>query len=86
MSRNGMLEICEKWRERQQHIPDSYLGDIYDGEVWKTFETGEYQHYLTFPHSLMLALNVDVADTGRKRTLFHSKWLNSSSYISRMLY
>ena len=27
-----------------------------------------------------------VADTGRKQTLFHSKWLNSSSYISRMLY
>ena len=27
-----------------------------------------------------------VADTGRKRTLFHSKWANSISYISRMLY
>ena len=27
-----------------------------------------------------------VADTGRKRTLFHCKWVNSISYISRMLY
>ena len=27
-----------------------------------------------------------MAVTGRKRTLFHSKWANSMSYISRMLY
>ena len=27
-----------------------------------------------------------VADTGRKQTLFHCKWVNSISYISRMLY
>ena len=33
VSQRGVLEICEKWRERQQHIPDSYLGDIYDGEI-----------------------------------------------------
>ena len=30
--------------------------------------------------------NTCVADTGRKRTLFHCKWANSMSYISRMLY
>ena len=27
-----------------------------------------------------------VVDPGRKRTLFHCKWANSISYISRMLY
>ena len=27
-----------------------------------------------------------VAVTGRKRTLFHCRWANSISYISRMLY
>ena len=27
-----------------------------------------------------------VADTGRKRTLFHCKWANLIGYISRMLY
>ena len=27
-----------------------------------------------------------VADTGRKRTLFHCKWANSISHISRMLH
>ena len=29
---------------------------------------------------------ISVAVTGRKRTLFHCKWANSMSYISRMLY
>ena len=29
---------------------------------------------------------VCVAVTGRKRTLFHCKWANLISYISRMLY
>lgn len=59
LSQEGFLEMCEKWRERQQNFPNSYLGDIYDGEGWKAFTTEEFQHYLSFLHNLILALNVD---------------------------
>ena len=47
----------------------------------------------THMHTSLLAIElynydvyVHVADTGRKRTLFHCKWANSISYISRMIY
>ena len=35
---------------------------------------------------IMVKIVIYVADTGRKRTLFHSKWANLISHISRMLY
>ena len=43
-----------------------------------------YMHDVRTLHVLFHTLCVAV--TGRKRTLFHSKWVNSISYISRMLY
>ena len=39
-----------------------------------------YIHVHVCVHTLYMAV------TGRKRTLFHSKWATSMSYISRMLY
>lgn len=50
---------CEKWRSRQESIPSSFLGDIYDGRVWKAFCSDKYGNFLRSPHSLLLALNVD---------------------------
>ena len=47
-----------------------------------------FQLYTSLNVSLLLVhrLSTYVAVTGRKQTLFHSKWANLISYISRMLY
>ena len=45
-----------------------------------------YNIYVTTNDCACACTYVYVAVTGRKRTLFHCKWANSISYISRMLY
>lgn len=40
-------------------MPDCYLGDVYDGEVWKTFNSSEYKHFLKTPYSYLITMNVD---------------------------
>lgn len=42
LSRPGFLEKCEKWRNRE-HASDmsEYLCDVYDGEVWKRFNSDQ---------------------------------------------
>lgn len=49
LNRSGFLQKCEHWRE--VCMPDCYLGDVYDGEVWKTFNSSEYKHFLKTPYS-----------------------------------
>ena len=51
----NFLSSCEQWRQREPTIPSVLLGDIYDGIVWKSFNT----NFLTSPYSLLLSLNVD---------------------------
>ena len=57
-SNTNFLEDCEKWRNRQVKVPPSLLGDIYDGEVWKEFNTST-NGFLSSPFSYLLTLNVD---------------------------
>jgi len=38
LNRDGFLKQCEQWRERENHLPPGYLGDIYDGRVWQNFK------------------------------------------------
>ena len=59
ITRKDILDSCEKWRSRQQNIPSSYLGDIYDGNVWKRFSSDEFKNYLKYPYCFLVALNVD---------------------------
>ena len=33
VSRDGVLSACEKWRKRARFVPDTHLGDVYDGRV-----------------------------------------------------
>lgn len=42
VARKDMLDMCEKWRSRQQSIPSSYMGDVYDGNIWKAFSSPEF--------------------------------------------
>ena len=57
VKQEGFLECCEKWRERK--IPQDYFGDVYDGSIWKHFNTPVFQSFLSFPHCYLLTLNVD---------------------------
>ena len=40
-------------------VPDVYLCDIYDGDIWAHFNSAEGAHFLTSPYSWLLTLNVD---------------------------
>ena len=55
VAKPGFIENCEKWRERRTCVPESVLGDIYDGNIWKEFSS----HFLALPHNYLLTLNVD---------------------------
>lgn len=59
VSNPQFLEKCELWRKRSQAIPSDLLADVYDGDVWKNFNTEEYGTFLRFPGNLLLSLNVD---------------------------
>ena len=37
LNRDGYLEQCEQWREREKQLAPGYLEDIYDGRVWQNF-------------------------------------------------
>ena len=60
VQRKGFVEACEQWRDRQVSIPGQYYGDVYDGQVWKEYETNRaFQRFLSFPFCYMVTLNVD---------------------------
>ena len=58
LSRPGYLEKCEQWRSRGSTVSE-YLSDVYDGEVWKTFNTEKFGNFLSTPYSYLLCMNVD---------------------------
>ena len=35
------------------------LGDIYDGEVWRTLHSDDMGNFLSTPHSYLLSMNID---------------------------
>ena len=40
-------------------MPAGILADVYDGEVWKDFNSEKYSNFLSRPGNLLLSLNVD---------------------------
>lgn len=57
LKRAEFLEACEHWRNRP--TSDSFLGDIYDGEVWEFFKSDAAGRFLSTPHSYLLSMNID---------------------------
>lgn len=55
----GFIEKCEHWRKRASLISNEYLGDIYDGSVWRKFNSNEYDNFLAVPYSYLLTMNID---------------------------
>ena len=52
LCRPGYKDMCEQWRTRDT-IP-GYAYDIYDGEVWKTFQSIDSRGFLTERYSFCL--------------------------------
>lgn len=52
--KEGFVEQCEIWRQRQPAVPQGYFGDIYDGQVWH-----EFGSFLSSLYCYLLTLNVD---------------------------
>ncbi len=59
LKRPSFVEKCEQWRSRANVIPEDFLGDVYDGNIWKRFSSAEYNNFLNNPHSYRLTLNID---------------------------
>ncbi|MES9883515.1 MAG: hypothetical protein ABW185_21860 [Sedimenticola sp.] len=57
LSRPGFAEICDHWKTRD--ILPGRLCDIYDGDVWQSFQTVGGHSFLSNPFSYGLQLNVD---------------------------
>lgn len=59
LSKPAFVEKCEHWRKRSATIPEEYLGDIYDGNIWRKFSSSEYGNFLSVPYSYLLTMNID---------------------------
>ena len=55
--RPGFTEMCDKWRSRK--ISDNILSDVYDGKVWKEFQSYQNKPFLSEPFSFAVMINVD---------------------------
>lgn len=57
LKRDGFENLCNDWKTR---VPiDGTLADIYDGRVWKEFQTEAYDYFLRGNHNYALMLNMD---------------------------
>ena len=59
VKRIDFLKACEKWRRRMLSIPEGYLSDIYDGQMWQEFSSNSMGNFLNSPHNYLLTINVD---------------------------
>lgn len=55
----NFLCMCEHWRTRHSKFPPNFLGDIYEGRVWKSLNVIDGRPYLALPNNLCLCLNID---------------------------
>ena len=59
VKREGFVQACEQWRQRQTHIPPGYYGDVFDGQIWNEFGASSNTSFLSSPYCYMLTINVD---------------------------
>ena len=57
LKRPNFIENCQKWRHRQQ-VNEVY-SDVYDGDLWKEFQTYDGVPFLSLPHNFAFILNID---------------------------
>lgn len=59
VKKEGFLDACEEWRSRSTAVPEDYLGDVYDGQVWHEYTSDITKQFLATPHSYLLTMNTD---------------------------
>lgn len=59
VNRNHFLKLCDHWRNRCANLPEGYLGDIYDGNMWKQFQVVDGINFLGSSYNFCFTLNVD---------------------------
>ena len=57
VQRNGFIQKCEEWRNRS--ISTGYVADVYDGAMWRRFNSAEMNEFLSSPYCYLMTLNVD---------------------------
>lgn len=57
LKRPGMQSQCEKWRKRK--VKHGFMADIFDGQMWKDFQTCQGKDFLRAKNNLALGINVD---------------------------
>ena len=58
LNRPNVIHMCESWRNRRNK--PGILCDVYDGEIWKHFQTDQDGlPFLSQPHNYLLMLNCD---------------------------
>jgi hypothetical protein len=57
LKRPGMPELCEKWRRRR--VESGVMADVYDGKIWKDFQTFEGKDFLNSERNIGFGINVD---------------------------
>ena len=59
LKRPNFVDRCELWRSREVRSVGQILGDIFDGRVWREFQTYKGAPFLAAPHNYGIMLNVD---------------------------
>ena len=57
LRRPGFHEKCEAWRSRS--TSDTVYGDVYDGEVWRSFLSYNGKPFLSLPYNYAFSIHVD---------------------------
>ena len=68
LQREGFPDLCEHRRRRQDK--ESVLSDVYDGEVWKSFEGHDGTLFFDQERHYGLILNVDWFQPFKRRSDF----------------
>ena len=57
LSRPDFEAECNKWRSRD--VIQNHVSDLYDGEIWREFQTYDNGLFLSQPNNYALMINVD---------------------------
>jgi len=59
LARPGFESMLEEWRGRAGDTPATIVTDVYGGRIWRRFQSVNGTPFLSAPHNLAFALNVD---------------------------
>jgi len=65
MLRPGFMKKLELWRKRV--IPANVIADVFDGRVWRDFQSYKNKPFLSKPNNLMFQLNNDGFEPWERR-------------------